>query len=199
MRAFATLLFMMMSVPMAALASPEIGKPAPDFSAKTISGEVFSLKEQKGHLTVLEWTNHECPFVKKHYDSGNMQALQMAYTQKGVRWVRINSSAEGKQGHLTPEQAKDIIVEQKVAATDTVLDADGKVGKLYEAKTTPHMFIVDAKGKLAYMGAIDSIRSPNPADIEKATPYVADALDALLEGKPVETASTQPYGCGVKY
>lgn len=182
-----------------AFAAPEIGKPAPDFTAKDTNEKEITLSALKGKTVVLEWTNPGCPFVKKFYNSSAMQKLQETYTGKGITWIRINSSAEGKEGHQTADAANALAKEQSAAATHTVLDGDGKIGHLYEAKTTPHMFVVNKDGNLAYMGAIDSIRTPDSADIAKAENYVAGALDSLLAGTEVKTPTTQPYGCGVKY
>jgi peroxiredoxin len=186
-------------MPLSAQAAPEIGQPAPAFKGKTSDGKDLSLEDLKGKTVVLEWTNADCPFVVKHYGSNNMQALQETYTDKGVQWIRVISSAPGKQGHMTAEQAKAYDKENKVKATATLLDESGVIGKAYEAKTTPHMFVINSEGTLVYMGAIDSIKSTNPSDIIKAERYVANALDATLAGTDVQVASTQPYGCGIKY
>jgi peroxiredoxin len=182
-----------------ALAAPEVNKPAPDFSLKGADGKTYKLSELKGQTVVLEWLNHECPFVKKHYDGGNMQALQKEYTQKKVTWLSVISSAPGKQGFASPEQASSDAKRSGAAPTAVLIDSDGKVGKLYDAKTTPHMFVIDPKGNLAYAGAIDSVRSTDVADLKTAKSYIRAALDEVLAGKPVSEASTQPYGCGVKY
>lgn len=182
-----------------ALAAPEVGKPAPDFTGTDTNGVAHKLSDFKGKPVVLEWTNPECPFVIKHYDSNNMQKLQEKYTGQGVIWLSINSSASGKEGNMTPEESNKYIAEKGAKATARIIDAEGTIGKLYDAKTTPHMFVVDKDGVLVYMGAIDSDSSFKPEAIPGATNYVAAALDALAAGKPVETASTKPYGCGVKY
>ena len=182
-----------------AFAAPEIGKVAPNFTTKDTNGKEITLSALKGKTVVLEWTNPGCPFVKKFYSGGDIQKLQAAYTAKDVTWIRINSSAEGKEGHQTADSANTLAKEQKASATHTVLDADGKIGHLYEAKTTPHMFVVNKEGNLAYMGAIDSIRTADSADIAKAENYVVSALDSLLAGQEVKIPTTQPYGCGVKY
>lgn len=182
----------------AAWAMPEVGKPAPEIQATDIQGKPFTLSALKDELVVLEWTNHECPFVKKFYESGKMQEWQKAYTGKGVKWVRIVSSAPGKQGHLSAEEAQQMAADKGMHATTTILDPSGEIGKAYDAKTTPHMFVIH-KGSVAYMGAIDSIRTPDPAKIAEAENYVAKALDSLLAGGEVQMASTQPYGCSVKY
>ncbi|MEM6781926.1 MAG: thioredoxin family protein [Pseudomonadota bacterium] len=180
-------------------AAPEIGKMAPDFEATDINGNPFKLSDHKGDIVVLEWTNHECPFVVKHYGTGNMQKVQKDTTAKGVKWVSINSSAIGRQGSTTPEDAAKIVEDQGAAPTVKLLDTSGEIGKLFDAKTTPHMFVIDAEGTLAYAGAIDSNASPNPATIEGADNYVVAAVDELIAGTPVTTAQTQPYGCSVKY
>mgnify|MGYP003668307577 FL=1 len=177
-----------------------IGKAAPDFTLKDLDGNDVSLSGFKGKKVVLEWTNHQCPFVLKHYDSGNMQKLQKEQTEKGdVVWLTIRSSAEGKQGFVTPAEAKEIIQERGAAQTAELLDPTGQVGHLYGARTTPHMYVIDEDGVLAYDGAIDDNSSHRPETIEGATNYVVAALESLRHGKPVEQAETQPYGCGVKY
>ncbi len=148
---------------------------------------------------MLEWINHGCPFVKKHYGSGNMQKLQKEYTAKGVVWLSVASSAPGKEGYMKADAWNKAIVDKKSVATAVLLDPDGVVGRAYGAKTTPHMFVIDAQGNVAYKGAIDDRPSTDTADVPGAKNYVRAALDSVLAGKPVETASTTPYGCGVKY
>ncbi len=182
-----------------AFAAPEINKPAPDFTAATIAGQPFTLSEHKGKIVVLEWNNPECPFVKKHYDSKNMQATQKAAVEKGAEWIVINSSAPGKQGNVTAAEAGKIMIEAGGAPTAEILDATGEVGKLYGASTTPHMFVIDKDGNVAYMGAIDDQPTPDPKTVEGAKNYVLAAVDSLVAGTPVETSITQPYGCSVKY
>ncbi len=182
-----------------ALAAPEVGKPAPDFTAKDINGKDVKLSALKGKTVVLEWTNHQCPFVVKQYDTKNMQTLQEKATKDGVVWISIVSSAKGKEGYVTADEAKKNDAESGAKYTHKILDESGEIGKLYDAKTTPHMFVVNAEGNVVYMGAIDSNPSPRLSAVEGATNYVAAALDALKAGKPVEPSSTQPYGCGVKY
>lgn len=177
----------------------EIGKPAPNFTLPDSNGVSHSLSDYEGKIVVLEWLNHGCPFVRKHYNSGNMQKLQKAYTDKGVIWFSIISSAPGKQGYCTPEEANEITAEKHAAPTAVLLDPEGTVGKLYGAKTTPHMFIIGKDGKLVYNGGIDDIRSTNVEDIAKAKNYVQMALDELLAGKEVTVKTSQPYGCSVKY
>jgi peroxiredoxin len=182
-----------------AMAAVETGKPAPDFTAKDTNGVEHTLSGFKGKVVVLEWTNPECPYVKKHYEPKNMQTLQKDYTDKGVVWISINSSAEGKQGHQTNEDANKYMTDVGSAATARIADADGAIGKLYDAKTTPHMFVIDKDGNVAYHGAIDDNDSANPADAATAKNHVKAALDSVLAGTPVETAQTKPYGCSVKY
>ncbi len=182
-----------------AIDSPPVGSAAPDFSAKDSKGETKSLSEYKGKFVVLEWFNPECPFVKKHYGSGNMQNLQKEYTGKGVVWLTVDSSAPGAEGNLSPEQAEKIRSGWSGHETALLLDPDGKVGRAYGAKNTPHMFVINPEGKVVYEGAIDNKRTPNPADIPSSINYVKLALDEALAGKPVTTANTKPYGCSVKY
>lgn len=176
----------------------EVGKPAPTFSVKDCCDQEVKLSDYKGKTVVLEWTNPDCPFVKKHYDEGHMQALQKKYTDKGVIWLRINSSAPGKQGYFkNMEEAMASTAKQKAKATSLLLDSDGKVGKLYNAKTTPHMFVINSEGTLVYAGAIDD--DPDISYSANAKNYVAAALDETLAGKKVTVANTQSYGCSVKY
>lgn len=185
--------------PLAQAAETSIGETAPDFTLPDSNGNTRSLSDYRGKIVVLEWLNHGCPFVQKHYNSGNMQKLQKAYTSKGIVWFSIISSAPGKQGYMTPEEATKAVQQKKAAPTAVLLDPEGTVGKLYGAKTTPHMFIIDSDGVLVYNGGIDDIRSTNPADIDKAKNYVQMALDELLSGKEVTVKTSQPYGCSVKY
>jgi peroxiredoxin len=182
-----------------ALDSPPVGSAAPDFSLPDAKGKTHSLAECKGKYVVLEWFNPECPFVKKHYGNDNMQKLQQEYTGKGVIWLSIDSSAPGKEGHLTPEQAEKIMTSWKTRQTALLLDPEGKAGKSFGARNTPHMFVINPEGKIVYEGAIDSKASPNPADIPSSTNYVKAALDEALAGKPITTANTKPYGCSIKY
>lgn len=176
-----------------------IGGPAPDFTLVDSNGKSHSLSDFKGNFVILEWTNHECPFVVKHYQGGHMQETQKWATGKGAIWLSIISSAPGKQGHLDGAGANRIREQQKHASTATLLDPTGKVGRLYGARTTPHMFIICPQGMIRYIGAIDSNRSSNPADIAGARNHVREALTELWAGKPVSVPSTQPYGCSVKY
>src|SRR3954469_23097049 len=179
--------------------SPPVGSSAPDFSLNDAKGKTHSLGEFKGKYVVLEWFNPECPFVKKHYGSGNMQKLQDEFTGKGVVWLTIDSSAPGLEGNLTAEQANAKMTEWKTKQTAFVLDPDGKAGRSYGAKNTPHMFVINPEGKILYEGAIDSKATPNPSDISSSTNYVKVALEESLAGKTVSNANTKPYGCSVKY
>ncbi|MCX8054332.1 MAG: thioredoxin family protein [Ignavibacteria bacterium] len=177
----------------------EIDKPAPDFELTDVNGTKHKLSDFHGKFVVLEWINFDCPFVKKHYDSENMQKLQGEYTSKGVVWLAICSSAPGKEGNLSKDEIKKRAANYKAKFTAYLIDESGDVGRLYSAKTTPHMYIIDPQGKLIYAGAIDSIRSTDKADIDKAENYVSKALNEALAGKAVSTKVTQPYGCSVKY
>jgi peroxiredoxin len=193
------LLASLVSTAVFAVDSPPVGSAAPDFSVTDSKGKTQALSQYKGKYVVLEWFNPECPFVKKHYGSGNMQKLQEEFTGKGVVWLTIDSSAPGLEGSLTPEEANKKIAEWKTHSTALLLDGEGKVGRTYGAKNTPHMFVINPEGKIVYEGAIDSKASPNPADIPSSTNYVKVALDEALAGKPVSTSSSRPYGCSVKY
>src|SRR3989440_12025144 len=178
---------------------PPVGSAAPEFSVPDANGKTHSLSEYKGKYVVLEWFNPECPFVKKHYGSDNMQKLQQEYTGKGVVWLTIDSNAPGTEGNLTPEQAQKVATSWKTQQTALLLDPDGKVGRAYGSKNTPNMVIINSEGKIAYEGAIDSKATPNPADIPSSTNYIKAALDQSLAGKSISTPQTKPYGCSVKY
>lgn len=182
-----------------ALAGPSVGQPAPPFSAVDASGKTVSLADFKGRPVVLEWTNDGCPFVKKHYDSGNMQSLQKTYTAKNVAWLTVISSAPGKQGHADGAKAQKLSADRGAAPSAVLLDDSGALGRLYDAKTTPHLFVIDGAGTLVYAGGIDSVPTADPADIAGAVPYLKNALDDVLAGKPVAAAKTKPYGCSIKY
>lgn len=186
------------------LASPvafgaETGKPAPDFSGKTSAGKTIKLSEFKGKPVVLEWLNHGCPFVKKHYEGKNMQALQKAAVDKGAVWISVISSAKGKQGHSDAKQAEADRQAVGSNASYIVLDDGGKIGKMYGAQTTPHMFVINAKGDLVYQGAIDDKASTEIEDLKTAKNYVLPALESAIEGKAVSVSQTKSYGCSVKY
>ena len=176
-----------------------VREPAPEFTHDDTNGQPHDLKDLRGKYVVLEWFNPECPFVRKHYGSGNMQQTQKDATARGVVWLSIDSSAPGKQGSVTPEQANAFMQEQKAAPTAVLLDADGSLGKTYGAKTTPHLFVINPEGVVIYNGAIDDKPSTDQADVAGAKNLVKAALDEAMSGKPVTTASTQPYGCSVKY
>lgn len=197
-------LFLGLTLSLALLTAPafaevESGKPAPNFTLTDTNGKSHSLADFKGKYVVLEWYNPDCPFVVKHYKPGNIQGLQKTYTGKGVVWLSINSSAKGKQGHYSAEEFNKLIVEKKSAPTALLLDQDGKVGKQYAAKTTPHIYIINPEGTLIYQGAIDSKASADSDDIASAENYVETTLDAALAGEAVKVSSTKPYGCSVKY
>lgn len=182
-----------------AMAAAEIGKPAPDFEAVDIKGQTFKLGDHKGKIVILEWTNHECPFVKKHYGSGNMQKTQKTAMDGGAEWVTLVSSAPGRQGHTDTAQAAKLLEEAGATPSAKIMDESGEIGKLYGARTTPHIFIISAGGDLVYAGAIDDNSSPNPATIEGAKNYVLAALEDIAAGNPVSAAQSEPYGCAVKY
>jgi peroxiredoxin len=180
-------------------ANIKAGETAPEFKLVDSTGKKISLSESKGKWVVLEWLNHGCPFVRKHYDSGNMQALQTKYTGQGVVWYSVISSAPGKQGYATPVEVTAEIKKYSAKPTAVLLDSDGKVGMAYGAQTTPAMYVINPQGKLAYMGAIDDKATTEMEDVKKATNYVAAALDAGLAGKPISKTTTKSYGCSVKY
>jgi peroxiredoxin len=182
-----------------ALAAPEVGQPAPAFTLTDSNGQSHNLADFKGKFVVLEWLNHGCPFVKKHYDSNNMQKLQKEYTGKDVVWLSIVSSAPGKQGHMSPAETNAAKAEKGSAATAVLLDEDGTVGKLYDAKVTPALYVINPEGNLIYAGAIDDKKSTDAADAAGAKNYVKRALDEALAGQPVSEPTTTAYGCGVKY
>jgi peroxiredoxin len=180
-------------------ATARVGEPAPTFSAPDIAGKITRLADYVGKTIVLEWTNNGCPFVGKHYDSGNMQALQHKYTATGVVWLTIASSAPGEQGYVTAAAAKADLARWRAVPTDFLLDPDGTVGRLYDARATPNMVVIDRCGRVVYMGAIDDKPSTLLVDVKTAHNYVAAALEALAAGQPVAVASTRAYGCSVKY
>lgn len=188
-----------LSIAPVALAAPEVGKPAPDFQVMDTQGNFRTLSEFKGRHVVLEWTNNDCPFVIKHYGSDNMQGLQRELTAQDVAWLTVISSAPGTQGHVSPEKADQLSVERQASPTAVLLDEDGTMGHAYDARVTPHMYVIDAQGILQYAGGIDSIPSANPADIPQATPYFAQAARAVLAGQIPDPQVTRPYGCTVKY
>ena len=182
-----------------ALQEPSVGSPAPALTLTDTKGKQHNLADYKGKYVVLEWVNFGCPFVKKHYESGNMQSTQKKAVDQGVVWLSVCSSAEGKQGHMDPADWNEEIADRKLASTAVLIDESGAVGKTYGAKTTPHMYIVNPDGILIYKGAIDDKPTANKDDLPGARNYVLAALDESLAGKPVSMASTTPYGCSVKY
>jgi peroxiredoxin len=187
------------SVGFATLARAQEGKNAPDFTAVDSNGKSHQLSSFKGKTVVLEWTNDGCPYVQKHYGGGNMQALQKAANDAGVVWLTVISSAPGTQGHVVGAAANKLTTDRKAQPTAVLLDPTGKVGKLYDAKTTPHMYVVDPNGKLAYAGAIDDKPTANQADLKGARNYVSEALTAVAAGKAPAVPTTRAYGCSVKY
>ncbi|MFG6486429.1 redoxin domain-containing protein [Roseateles sp. BYS78W] len=194
-----TLIAAAIAAPALALAAAAVDAPAPAFTATTADGKAVSLADFKGRTVVLEWTNADCPYVRKHYGSGNMQSQQKAATAQGVVWLQVISSAPGQQGFVDGATAQKLNAERGAAPTATLLDPQGDLGRLYGAQTTPHLFVIKGDGTLAYKGGIDSIASADRADIAKAEPYVTEALAAVAAGRNVEKASTRPYGCSVKY
>jgi peroxiredoxin len=180
-------------------AALQVGSPAPDFSLPSASGDSVSVKKFIGKTVVLEWTNPNCPFVKKFYDVGAMQITQQEAKDQGAVWLAINSSAKGKEGHVSPAEAAQLVSAQKIQASAYLVDADGTVGKLYNANNTPYIVVIDAKGNVAYTGAIDNVPSADSSDVKGATNYALSAVKALKAGKEPSPSNTQPYGCSVKY
>src|SRR5262245_20051753 len=176
-----------------------VGEPAPTFTATDSSGNTQRLSDYKGKFVVLEWHNQGCPYTKKHYESGNMQRLQKEWTDKGVVWFTVISSAPGTQGYVTAPEENEYVKRMHAVPTAVLLDPDGTLGHLYAARTTPHMYIIDPKGTLIYAGAIDDHPTADPSDIPNSKNYVSTALEQVLSGKPVTDAATRPYGCSVKY
>ncbi len=186
-------------VPALAHAAANVDAPAPAFTATTADGKTVSLADYKGKTVVLEWTNHDCPYVKKHYGSGNMQSQQKSAASQGVVWLQVISSAPGQQGHVDGATALKLNTDRGAVPTATLLDPKGELGKAYGAQTTPHMYVIRPDGTLAYKGGIDSLATADKDDIGKAEPYVTQALAAVSSGRKVEKASTRPYGCSIKY
>jgi peroxiredoxin len=183
----------------AAFAQAMPGHTAPAFTLTDLDSRRVALADLRGRYVVLEWTNPSCPFVQKHYGSGNMQSLQKRFTDDGVAWLTINSTAASHPEYLKPADQKAWLLQQGAVPTIAALDADGTVGRAYGARTTPHMYVIDPKGTLAYAGAIDDKRSANPADVKTARNFVVQALTELRAGMAVSAASAAPYGCSVKY
>jgi len=186
-------------VPAAAWASADLGKAAPAFTATDSNGKSWSLADLKGKVVVLETTNHQCPYVAKHYRAANMQAQQREATAKGVTWLTVAASAPGEEGFVNASQANELTKSRNAAPTAVLLDPQSKIARAYGATVTPHMYVIDTAGVLVYKGGIDSIPSADTADITKAKQYVRIALDEVLAGKQVAEASTRPYGCSLKY
>ena len=177
----------------------KVGDPAPDFTGTDSNGKTQTLSEYKGKFVVLEWSNRDCPYTRKHYTSGNMQSLQKEWTAKGVIWLTILSSAPGQQGYVTASEENAQLAKVHAAPTAAILDPTGKIGHEYEAKTTPNMFVIDPSGKLIYAGAIDDHPTDDVEDIKTSKNYVSEALSQAMAGGAVTTSSTRPYGCSVKY
>lgn len=192
-------ILVLLVLPVRGNAEAVIGEAAPPFTLKSVDGKEYSLADFKGQYVVLEWVNYDCPFVRRHYGSGNMQSLQKEYTEEGVVWLSICSSAPGKQGYFDIPELKERMKDAEAVPTAYLTDPKGEVGRKYEAKTTPHMFVINPEGVLLYAGAIDNRPSTKVDDNEGATNYVRAALDAAMQGKPVEVQTSKPYGCSVKY
>jgi hypothetical protein len=180
-------------------AAVQTGRPAPDFTATDSKGAQHTLAAYRGRTVIIEWTNHECPYTAKHYATGNMQALQAATTASGTAWLTVISSRQGEQGYVEGAEADRLTATRNARPTAVLLDSKGQLGRLYDARTTPHMFVIDGAGTLIYMGAIDDRPTANPGSVKGARNYVREALDAMTAGRPVAVASTRPYGCSVKY
>lgn len=183
----------------AALAAPSVQQPAPDFTAVDSNGQSHSLSDFRGQTVILEWTNHDCPYVRKHYETGNMQALQKDSAKDGVVWLSVISSAPGTQGYVKGDDANRLTETRDAAPSAVLLDPEGKVGTLYAARTTPHMYIVDPEGTLVYMGGIDDKPTSRHSSVKDAKNYVRQALAEMKAGQPISETSTRPYGCSVKY
>jgi alkyl hydroperoxide reductase subunit AhpC len=183
----------------AAGAAVQVGQPAPEFTAKDSKGNALTLSQYRGKTVVLEWTNADCPYTRKHYSSGNMQSIQALARKNGVVWLTVISSAPGKQGYVNGPAADALTQSRGAIPTAVLLDPSGTLGRLYGAKTTPHMFVIDKNGALQYMGGIDSIATAEVSDIAKAEPYLERAMLAVVQGGPVAHAVSRPYGCAVKY
>ncbi len=197
---YALILFTALAARPAPASEPAaVDTPAPAFTLRDANGGTHSLDEFQGKFVVLEWVNFDCPFVRKHYGSGAMQDLQRTMTARGIVWLSICSSAPGKQGYFEGDELKERIATEHSSPTAYLLDPEGTVGKLYNAKTTPHMFVIDPKGTLIYAGGIDNMATTDKGDIARATNYVTAALQEATAGKPVEVKTTRSYGCSVKY
>jgi hypothetical protein len=189
----------MISIPGSAAAALQIGQLAPDFTAADSKGKAVRLSEYRGRIVVLEWTNADCPYTRKHYTSGNMQSLQGLAQKNGIVWLSVISSAPGKQGYVDGDGADRLTESRRASPTAVLLDPSGAAARLYDAKTTPHMFVIDKNGVLQYMGGIDSIATADAGDITRAEPYLKEAMLAVADGNPAPHAVTRPYGCSIKY
>jgi peroxiredoxin len=185
--------------PTAQAATPSVGQPAPAFTTVDTNGQTHSLAQYRGKWVVLEWLNHDCPYVKKHYNGNAMQALQRSAAERGVVWLSVVSSAPGKQGHFPNEKANALTREKKAAPHAVLVDSAGTVGRAYDARTTPHMYLINPEGTLLYIGGIDDKPTARAADLQGARPHLAIALEEAMAGKPVSVPTTRPYGCTVKY
>ena len=194
----ATVIILTASVQSAA-AQARIGAPAPAFTLTDSTGRAVSLADFKGKTVVLEWTNHECPYVGKHYRGNNMQALQKKWTGQGVAWLSMISSAPGQEGHVSPQQANKLTADRGAAPTAVLFDPTGKVGRAYGARTTPHMYVINAEAALVYMGGIDDQPTARLDDLKRARNFVDQALSEISQGKPVSDTSSRAYGCSIKY
>jgi hypothetical protein len=190
---------LLMAVAPLLIAAAHVGAPAPDFTGTTSMGKTIHLSDFHGKFVVLEWHNNGCPYVRKHYNSGNMQKLQKEWTSKGVVWLTIISSAPGKQGYVTAGEENEYLTKMNAVPSAAILDPEGTIGHMYDAKTSPHMFIINPQGVLIYDGAIDDKPTTDLNDVPSATNYVNLALDAAMSGKPVAVQTSRPYGCSVKY
>lgn len=186
-------------IPTLASAAPAIGAAAPDFALPDQDGNTRRLSEFRGRVVVLEWTNHDCPYVRKHYNSSNMQTLQRDAASRNIVWLSMASSPQGEQGHVTGSEAKALTASRNAAPVAVILDHRSQAARAYAATTTPGMYVIDAEGRLRYMGAIDSIRSTRVEDVPRAEPFLRDAMIAVQEGRQLERAVTPPYGCVIKY
>ena len=189
---------MLFAVPLL-IATAKVGDSAPEFTTTASNGKTIRLSDYRGKYVVLEWHNNGCPYVGKHYNSGNMQRLQKQWTSKGVVWLTVLSSAPGKQGYLTAGEENDYLTKEHAAPTAALLDPTGEIGHLYDAKTSPQMVVVNPQGTVIYSGAIDDKPTTDLQDVQGATNYVSLALEQAMAGKPVQTPATRPYGCSVKY
>lgn len=196
---FSVLVLLALCAAPALISAARVGDAAPNFSGIASNGKTFHLSDYRGKYVVLEWHNNGCPFVRKQYNSGNMQRLQKQWTGQGVVWFTILSSAPGKQGYVTADEENDYMAKMQAAPTAALLDPSGNIGHLYDAKTSPHMFVINPQGVLIYDGAIDDKPTPDLSDVPGATNYVSLALEQAMAGKPVATPTTRPYGCSVKY